>query len=222
MLSTLVLELTHTGQDNSGKPVSNSLLIPDLDTGLEYQFRKSKVYVPHLGTITIPISNRVIFSMYYGAIKKYVSTGMMTARTLVDVDGVTSVFPASGGGGGRIEYVANVVGKYLPGVACLVSPNGGSAITIDPTKCLGSAQSPSAALTVDFRVEKTSASTPAAIGSGLKLFDMRFNSVTRGGAAVNTVTANLSVATGELLRIITPTSADSSLSDVAISLIGST
>lgn len=91
-LSTLVLRLTHTGVDKAGKPFTGSILIPDLETGLEYQGRKSAVYVPAGESITIPVANRVAFSMYSGAIKQFVEDGYLTAETLVDANGSTSPF----------------------------------------------------------------------------------------------------------------------------------
>lgn len=91
-LSTLVLRLTHTGVDKDNNPFSGSVFIPDLETGLEYQGRKSAVYVPAGGSITIPIANRVAFSMYSGAIKQFVEDGLLTAETLVDSGGSTSSF----------------------------------------------------------------------------------------------------------------------------------
>lgn len=98
-LSTLVLRLTHTGVDKDDNPFKSSIFIPDLETGLEYQGRKSAVYVPYEGSITIPVANRVAFSMYSGAIKQFVEDGYLTAETLVDVDGTTQAFPGNGGGG---------------------------------------------------------------------------------------------------------------------------
>jgi hypothetical protein len=91
-LSTLVLRLTHSGLDKFGNPFTGSILIPDLETGLEYQGRKSAVYVPHEGSIIIPVVNRVAFSMYSGAIKQFVEDGYLIAESMVDINGSLTSF----------------------------------------------------------------------------------------------------------------------------------
>lgn len=127
---------------------------------------------------------------------------------------------SSGGGGGRPEYVANAPGLYLPGVACLVVPNFGAAVTIDPLLCGGFAQTAGATTNRDFRVEKTTVSSPDAVGAGDLLFNVRFASGATVATLVNLTPANYEIATGELLRIVNPGAGDADLADVAISLVG--
>lgn len=125
-----------------------------------------------------------------------------------------------GGSGGRPEYVANVPGLYLQSVACLVAPNFGPAVTIDPAQCGGFAQTPGLTSTRSFLVEKTSVAAPAAVGSGDQLFLVDFAVGDNAATLSGQTPANYEIATGELLRIVNPTPGDADLADVAISLIG--
>jgi hypothetical protein len=136
----------------------------------------------------------------------------------------TGIGAEEGGGpaptASRQEYVANVPGLYLQDVACLVAPNFGAAVTIDPALCGGFAQTPGATATRSFLVEKTTINAPAAVGAGDQLFLLDFATGDNAATISGETSANYEIATGELLRIVNPGTADADLADVAISLVG--
>ena len=56
--STLIIRLIHTGFYADGRPNNASVMIPDLDTGYEFQNRKVPIYVPPKGFLDIYASSR--------------------------------------------------------------------------------------------------------------------------------------------------------------------
>jgi hypothetical protein len=136
----------------------------------------------------------------------------------------TGVGAEEGGGpaptAARPEYVANIPGLYLQDVACLVVPNFGAAVTIDPLVCGGFAQTPGATATRSFLVEKTTIDAPAAVGAGDQLFLLDFATGDNAATISGETSANYTIETGELLRIVNPGTADADLADVAISIVG--
>ena len=96
-LEKFVLKLTHTGVHADGHPNTLSVVIPDLDVGYEYQNRKSPVYVPVGGSITIPYTSRAQFSVALGGVKKFVEAGVITAVTeIVNSSGIARPLLNSG------------------------------------------------------------------------------------------------------------------------------
>jgi hypothetical protein len=85
----LYIRLTHTGLLQDGRTNLNSVLVPDLDVGYEYQHRKVPVYVPRYlplpapplttGYIDITASSKSLISYESGAIRKLVVAGLITA-----------------------------------------------------------------------------------------------------------------------------------------------
>lgn len=87
--ANLFIRCTHTGLYHDGRPHDKPVLINDLDTGLEFQWRKVPCYVPRwhnpptntiLGYIDIPASSRSMLSFYDGVIHKAVDAGLITAQ----------------------------------------------------------------------------------------------------------------------------------------------
>lgn len=76
-LPVFSIRCSHTGQFADGRPNDNSVLIADLDAGLEYQTRKSPCYVPAGGSIDIPVTTRSIFSLEKGSIAKLAEAGLI-------------------------------------------------------------------------------------------------------------------------------------------------
>lgn len=96
-LEKFVLKLTHTGVHADGHPNTNSVVIPDLDVGYEYQHRKTPVYVPVGGSISVPYTSRAMYSVTNGAVKKFVDQGIITAVTeIVNASGVARPLANSG------------------------------------------------------------------------------------------------------------------------------
>ncbi len=78
--SHLLIRCEHTGVFPGGRPNTGAVFIPDLDTGMETQLRKVPCYVPHGGFIDIPASSRSMLSFENGAIRKFVTAGIITAK----------------------------------------------------------------------------------------------------------------------------------------------
>jgi hypothetical protein len=79
-IPNLFIRLTHTGVFPGGHPNTGPILIPDLDVGYEYQWRKVKVYVPFGGHIDIPASSRSLLSFDTGAIAKATAGGLINSK----------------------------------------------------------------------------------------------------------------------------------------------
>jgi hypothetical protein len=175
-----------------------------------------------VGVVSLDSANTVTLSMVGSTLT---ATCSAAGKVIVYVpNSASSAIVVGGqgasGSGGRPEYVANVPGLYLPGVACLVVPNFGDSVTIDPDFCGGFAQTAGATTNRDFRVEKTTVSSPDAVGSGDLLFNVRFASGDTVATIEDGTPANYIIATDELIRIVNPIAGDLNLADVAISLIG--
>jgi hypothetical protein len=89
--TNLFIRLTHTGVFPGGRPNQSAILIPDLDVGYEYQWRKVPVYVPFEmpvpafppgtpGFINIPASSRSMLSFDTGAIFKATTAGLLLSK----------------------------------------------------------------------------------------------------------------------------------------------
>jgi hypothetical protein len=85
----MYIRCTHTGLYADGRANNNSVLIPDLDVGYEFQTRKVPCYIPRYadpvaktgyGHIDIPASSRSMLSYDNGAIKKWMESGVITAE----------------------------------------------------------------------------------------------------------------------------------------------
>jgi hypothetical protein len=81
----IFIRVTHAGT------VPGSILLADLDTGLEQQNRKVQVYVPFGGTVNIPATSRSIFSYESGNIRKFVNDGKLVANMFSQPDQVTNL-----------------------------------------------------------------------------------------------------------------------------------
>lgn len=80
----ITIHVTHTGLYADGRANANPVLLPDLEVGYEYQTRKVPVYVPHGGSIDIPLTSKALLSYEQGAIRKFVSVGVLTATLFVE------------------------------------------------------------------------------------------------------------------------------------------
>lgn len=86
----LYIRLTHTGLLQDGRVNTGPVLVPDLDVGYEYQYRKVPVYVPRYlpsppappltaGYIDVTASSKSLISYENGAIRRLVAAGLITA-----------------------------------------------------------------------------------------------------------------------------------------------
>jgi hypothetical protein len=143
------------------------------------------------------------------------SAGLFTGSGSDEVSVPPPVIPTTQ----RTEYVANVPGLYLPGVACLTAPNStGVAITLTPASNVRGIAGTAPTGSVDFLVEKYDYATNPAPGLGTKLFDIRFN-----GSVIPTVEdiqPDQIIDASEILRVVNPVGGDATLADVAISIMG--
>jgi hypothetical protein len=79
----MFLRLTHTGLMQDGRPNLSSVLIKDMDSGYEYQSRRSPQYVPVGSYIDVPLTSKSLYSYQYGDIYKFVEEGVITADTFM-------------------------------------------------------------------------------------------------------------------------------------------
>lgn len=76
-MDPLFITVTHTGVFPDGRPNTNSVLITDLDTGLENQNRKTPVYVHTGSSISIPFTSRAAYSIQSGCLAKLKNEGIV-------------------------------------------------------------------------------------------------------------------------------------------------
>ena len=125
----------------------------------------------------------------------------------------------------RSEYVANIPGLPLGGVACLSVPNpagtGQQTITLTSTLISGFASTAATVAAADFRVEKflMSGGDPG-IGLATHMFDINFAVGDSESTVVVPGGGGFTVLPGFLYRVVNPSPANATLADVAITLVG--
>lgn len=79
MPANLFIRCIHTGVYTDGRPNVASVFLTDIDTGAEFQWRKTTQYVPPRGFIDIPISDKNLHSFYHGGIAGFVAKNILRA-----------------------------------------------------------------------------------------------------------------------------------------------